>query len=133
MRRKCCCTSTRSLPAVNSLWFWGGGELPGSVSTKFAAVRTLDPVLEALARLAGAITGAERALLDLPTVAGAVLADLQEFGDGADLLRAWIDPALDALAKQALAEIRFLWPDGRRYRLERRHRWRLWRPAVSSC
>ena len=39
--------------AINSLWFWGGGELPQAVHTPHAQVRSREALLQALARAAG--------------------------------------------------------------------------------
>jgi hypothetical protein len=47
-------------PAINSVWFWGGGELPPEVRSPFASIHARDPFVRGLARLAGAET------LDLP-------------------------------------------------------------------
>lgn len=44
----------RGAPAVNSVWLWGGGVLPASVSAPWHSVSAEDPVALGLARLAGA-------------------------------------------------------------------------------
>ena len=51
----------RSEPVVNSVWLWGGGRLPGGVSTDWRSVSASDPVALGLARVAGARYGAARA------------------------------------------------------------------------
>ena len=47
----------RGAAVVNSLWFWGGGTLPGASST-FDAVQSEDPLAVGLARLAGILSSA---------------------------------------------------------------------------
>jgi hypothetical protein len=40
-------------PAVNSLWLWGGGSLPGNMAPGFSSVFSNDPLATGLARAAG--------------------------------------------------------------------------------
>ncbi len=44
----------RGEPAVNSLWFWGGGRLPGSEEGRWDRVYSGSPLGQGLARLSGA-------------------------------------------------------------------------------
>lgn len=48
-------------PAVNSVWLWGGGRLPGAATSEWLSVSATDPVALGLARLAGTRHGAARA------------------------------------------------------------------------
>lgn len=41
------------LPAVNSLWLWGGGSLPGALAPRYSAVFTGNPLAIGCARAAG--------------------------------------------------------------------------------
>ena len=45
--------AARGQPAVNSLWFWGGGRLPMHVSSPAASFHSDEPTLRALAAAAG--------------------------------------------------------------------------------
>jgi hypothetical protein len=42
----------RGDPAINSVWFWGGGTLPRGVETRWRSLTGADPSLRGLARLA---------------------------------------------------------------------------------
>ena len=44
----------RAVPAVNSIWLWGGGTLPRAAAAPWHSVSADDPVALGLARLAGA-------------------------------------------------------------------------------
>lgn len=65
------------LPAVNSVWFWGGGSLPAAPAPLWRSVWTADPLLQALGRFSGA--GARDCPADLA-------AWVSELADGAHLL-----------------------------------------------
>ncbi|RBJ96936.1 hypothetical protein BRO05_14140, partial [Xanthomonas oryzae pv. oryzae] len=55
-------------PAINSLWFWGGGVLPHAVTSPHRQVRSRESLLRALALAAGADAQGEQrvdALVDL--------------------------------------------------------------------
>jgi len=58
----------RGLPAVNSLWFWGGGQRPASVHASFDRVHADDVLSQALAHAAGI----ESLPLPVPLDAGAI-------------------------------------------------------------
>ncbi len=73
----------RGLPAVNSVWFWGGGELPARVEHRYAEVHADDVFARGLGRASGASVHA------LPSGIGAV--DLVAAGSRALVV-------LDALA-----------------------------------
>jgi hypothetical protein len=98
--------TARGLPAVNSVWFWGGGALPDAVRATCAGgvVVTAEPELAALGACAGSSVRADdhggpglvdlRAARDWDAVAGALLPRVQEaiaaglvldFQDGAQL------------------------------------------------
>lgn len=123
----------RGLPAVNSLWFWGAGVLPDQVRLPASRVYSDEALPIGLARLAG-VTDLPLppafAAMEMPADAVA-LADLRSRGDGQHLQRDWLLPALDSLGP-ALSELHLDFADGRRYRLTRRQRWRLWRKPADS-
>ena len=41
-------------PAINSVWFWGGGSAPASLAQRYALVHAHDPMARGLAALSGA-------------------------------------------------------------------------------
>jgi len=83
----------RGEPAVNSLWFWGAGRLPGGAQSRWKSVTSEEPSALGLARLAGA------AACPLPANAGAWLG--QSAVDGRHLVI--LDPAVEALERDWFA------------------------------
>jgi hypothetical protein len=57
-------------PPVNTVWFWGGGELPPSARSPYASVFARQPYARGLARLAGQLPR------DLPASLAALPADI---------------------------------------------------------
>lgn len=108
--------------AVNSLWFWGGGELPGAVRTAHAQVRSRDALLQALAKAAGVQADGEQqvdALVDLRQ-----LRSLEQLGNDA------IRPLLSALQRGELRRLVLDFEDGARFELDKGQRWRFWKKPV---
>ena len=112
-------------PPVNSLWFWGGGMLPDHVATSLAHVASDDVLLRALAANAGLapVPGHAR----FAPVPGETLFDLREARDLAILDRDWLQPAMDALRRGGLQQLRLDFADGAGYLLAPAQRWRFWR------
>lgn len=105
--------------AINSLWFWGGGALPGKVMTAHAQVRSRDALLQALARAAGVQDGGEQqvdALVDLRQ-----LRSLEQLGNDA------IRPLLAALKRGELTRLVLDFEDGARFELDSSQRWQFWK------
>ncbi|MFC7300167.1 phosphoglycerate mutase [Cognatiluteimonas weifangensis] len=115
-------------PPVNSLWFWGGGQLPDHVSSPHAAVQADDTLLRALAAQAGLALAPYAPRFRLP--ATAALCDLRELRDPDALCADWLAPALDALRRGELARLQLDFADGEGYLLLRPQRWRWWRRPV---
>ncbi|MCC4589292.1 phosphoglycerate mutase [Xanthomonas sp. NCPPB 1067] len=106
-------------PAINSLWFWGGGVLPQAVTSPHRQVRSRESLLRALALAAGADAQGEQrvdALVDLRH-----LRSLQQFGDDA------VAPLLAAMARGELDRLVLDFQDGETLSLTRTQRWRFWR------
>ncbi|MFC0154387.1 phosphoglycerate mutase [Xanthomonas dyei] len=106
-------------PAINSLWFWGGGALPHAVTSPHRQVRSRESLLRALALAASAdAQGDQRvdALVDLRH-----LRSLQQFGDDA------VAPLLAAMARGELDRLVLDFQDGETLTLARTQRWRFWR------
>lgn len=110
--------AARGLPAWNTLWFWGQGSADSCPLLPVAAVDSVDPTLQALARRW------TLPLIDAGQAApGAVLRDLR---DPRRLLQAW-----QSGARPVDARIRFA--DGSGVRTRPWHRWRLWRKAAQPA
>lgn len=112
-------------PAVNSLWFWGGGQLPDFVRTKFRHVRSHDVLVQALARVAGLQTeGGSQG-------EGDVLMDLRHLRDPERLAREAVLPLLDALRTKELESLHVDFEDGVCFFVKRGQQWRFWRRPLS--
>ncbi len=105
---------------VNSLWFWGGGRMPQSVSTRFRQVKGQDTLLRALARAAGVTAEGEGGAVD-------ALIDLRHLRQLDVLVRDALQPLLAALARGELRVLELDFEDGGRFILRRDQRWRFWR------
>ncbi|QBL40767.1 phosphoglycerate mutase [Stenotrophomonas sp. ASS1] len=104
---------------INSLWFWGGGVMPVSVSTAHAQVRSRDALLQGLALAAGVAVDGEQAvdaLVDLRQ-----LRSLQQLGNDA------IRPLLAALKRGELQRLVLDFEDGLQFQLDRGLRWQFWK------
>jgi hypothetical protein len=142
----------RGEPLINSLWFWGGGELPTIAATAVARVATDHPLATGLAQQAGI------ARVDVPADAAALL----EFAaPGLSLLvtdelerpalygemdrwqqrllqleQNWFVPLLASLRQGALASLVIYPCNGRRFHITRRQLrcfWKRDRPFDSVC
>ncbi len=128
---------------INSLWFWGAGRLPQIGRSDWAHVWSNEPLGLGLARLAdipGAKTPATAAdwlsiaaqggvhLVVLEQARRAVIyGDAAAWGDGLqDINDRWLEPALQALKKGALARLT-LHTDGAAFTLTARGLRRWWR------
>ncbi|MBB4132247.1 phosphoglycerate mutase [Xanthomonas sp. 3075] len=106
-------------PAINSLWFWGGGVLPHAVSSPHRQVRSRESLLRALALAADADAQGEQrvdALVDLRH-----LRSLQQFCEDA------VAPLLVAMARGELDRLVLDFQDGETVSLTHAQRWRFWR------
>ena len=101
----------RGEPAVNSLWFWGAGRLPGRTRGRWQSVASDDPLARGLARHSGATA---RALPDgatqwLSTAEGRHLAVLD--ATQSDLEGAWFAPLAAALRAERIGMLSLHVPD----------------------
>jgi hypothetical protein len=111
------------LVPVNSLWFWGGGVLPDSVTSDSTTVFSDDPVLHGLA---GVGTFKAMPIADFKSfesMPNDALIDLRAVRDPKVLLERWLLPAQAATQDQ----LEFDLADGRMFQLQPSHRWRFWR------
>ncbi len=115
--------------AVNSLWFWGAGRLPGSVRTGHAQVRSRDALLQGLAAMAGVRARPEQGEGEQAVDA---LVDLRQLRSLEQLTRDAIAPLLDAIARGELRELLLDFEDGTRYRIHRGQRWHFWKKPLAA-
>lgn len=108
--------------AINSLWFWGGGELPQRVSTAHVQVRSRESLLQALAKAAGVQADGDQqvdALVDLRQ-----LRSLEQLGNDA------IRPLLAALQRGELRRLVLDFEDGARFEIDKGQRWQFWKKPL---
>jgi hypothetical protein len=133
----------RGEPLINSVWFWGGGELPATVQATAARVVTDHPLVMGLAQQAGIPR------MDVPADGGELLAIA---GDGVSLLvddslesatqygdiDSWLDalrqleqhwfvPLLAAVTRGELDSLRVYPCNGHYYLTNRKQQRRFWR------
>jgi len=135
--------ASRGLLPVNSVWFWGGGQLPQPESVEWVQIASNDPLSLGLARLAGvpsepvSVKGAE---LNVQPVGGAQLLVLrlptpilsQDDTDAwqaalQPLMEGWIMPLLAAVHAGELSSLTLIADSGPLFLYRRAHRWRFWR------
>jgi hypothetical protein len=116
-------------PAVNSLWFWGGGTLPDRVESAHTRYAGSDEVGISLAHAARIL--APPAARFEPGE-GDVAFDLVGARDLAALERDWLLPALAALREGRLDALELDAEDGVRRSLTHGQRWRFWRRAANG-
>lgn len=116
-------------PAVNSLWFWGGGTLPDHVASPHTRYAGTDETGIALAHAAGILAPpVDR----FEASEGDVAFDLVGAREIAALERDWLEPALAALSKGRLDALELDGEEGVRRVLRRGHRWRVWRRTMAG-
>lgn len=129
----------QGLPGINSVWFWGGGELPQTVHADFTGVCSDEPLATGLAKLAGVpvlrpptaltselVAGDGSLLVALPAMSAAL--DDQARGAAlATLERDWFQPALAALKASRIAVLIIYPCNGHAYAITRARLRRFWR------
>jgi hypothetical protein len=133
----------RGEPAINSIWPWGGGYLPGRITTTVSRVIASHPQLRGLAQLGGVPSR------DVPGNAVDLMAESQgglqlvwldrlerpwrygeveAWSDGIrQLEQTWFTPLLDLIMQGRIDRLD-IYPLGERcYQITRRHLWRFWR------
>lgn len=125
----------KNKPLISSVWFWGLGKLPASVSTSFDEIYTNDSVLRALAMLAkvpsnpcldGALmcfSKGHTLLCDrLFVEAGASPSEVLEYYENK-----WFVPLLKALKKGHIDRLNICTDQGYEYRITKRQLYYFWR------
>lgn len=119
----------QGLPAVNSLWFWGGGMLPDQVVIEATKVFTREVGLGALATQAGHTPQARPSRWSAELGEG--LVDLRDVRDLAAVSGDWVEPAAAAVRDKRLAGVDLDFADGWRAALRAGQHWRFWRKPLS--
>lgn len=101
--------------AINSLWFWGAGQLPAEVRNRYGQVRSPDPLLQSLAAIG---EGGEESQQ---------LVDLRHLRNPQMLIEQALLPLLSALNNGELAQLQLDFADGPEYLMRSGQRWRFWR------
>jgi hypothetical protein len=135
---------SRGRASINSVWFWGGGQLPESVHRTADSAYGSDPLMIGLAAVAGMATG------PLPDDAAAWRRVAGEAGDSLVVLestrfdradgmaerwkehlealdRAWFGPCLEMLARRTLDQLTIYPCNGRAYVASASDLRRFWR------
>ena len=134
----------RGEPAINSLWFWGGGELPEVVQTEFTRVASDHPLAMGLARQAGitrvdlpsgatelfdfAAPGSSLLVTDVlesPVLYGEVERWLERL---LQLEQQWFIPLLEAMRRGELTSLAIYPCNGQRFHISRRQLRAFWKP-----
>jgi hypothetical protein len=137
----------RGEPAINSIWPWGGGYLPGQIMTTVSRVIADHPLLRGLARLGGVpcrgVPGnAADLMVESPCGVQLVWLDrlerscrygeMETWYDGIrQLEQAWFKPLLDMLAEGRIGRLDLYPVDAGRYVITRRRLWCFWKPDRS--
>jgi len=127
--------SRRGLAPVNSVWFWGAGQLPDWVRTPFSIVASSDDIVLALARLAGiAVAGSQAEVIEAASGDRRILLDLDRPVDSTSSI-ALQERIGQALAERSVTQVDLKFASGERVRYRRGHRWRFWRrlPAAAAA
>jgi hypothetical protein len=117
--------AVRGLPPINSLWFWGGGQLPAGVVCRATRVASDDPLLLGALRHAGlaAVDYAAAA----PAGPGSSVVDLRMLDDVAILDRDWLAADLSALKRGRFGRVELVFSDGSGTGVTPSQAWRIWR------
>jgi hypothetical protein len=116
---------TLGLAPINSLWLWGGGSLPGHMTSHLRGVISDDLLLRALAKHAH-VMQQTRAIDEVGAAMSGWLIDLQDLPTSEIASRWW--PTLRLLLGRQPAILHFA--SAERWQRKPWHRWRVWRGAT---
>jgi hypothetical protein len=114
----------RGLPPVNSLWLWGGGQLPGKLHSGLQVVISDDLLLCALAQRADVVQHGRTPQAVASATPGCLI-DLQDLPSREIAANWW--PILQAVLARYPVVLHFA--SGERWQHKAWHRWRFWRGA----
>ena len=118
-------------PAINALWFWGGGRFPDSVHSHHNLVYTQDPEISALA---SASDNTQYRPLPKKFISSTVntLIDLRHITTPDELDQQWLQPACREVFRGTLRHLFIDSEDGSHYHIKPHQRWYFWhRPQRS--
>lgn len=107
---------------INSLWFWGGGTLPDSLTTSVTQIFSDEASLRGAACLAGVPCNA---LNTYGHAAPGTLVDLRQQRDWRGLIQHWLTPV-------AHSDTVLDFADGVTFTLRKNQRWRFWRKPLRT-
>jgi hypothetical protein len=119
-------------PPINSLWFWGAGAMPDQVGSCFGQVETDDALLAAFAAASGSAVRESQPRFPAGDIDASQLIDLRGHRDLSIVSHDWLLPALAAMNRRRIDEIRLDFPDVAGLRLQPRQRWRFWRKLLDQ-
>ncbi|WP_028918884.1 phosphoglycerate mutase [Pseudoxanthomonas suwonensis] len=118
-------------PAVNALWFWGAGQLPDAVQSRYLHVRSQDPLLQGLAQMAGAAIATPASPGDGP--AGDSLVDMRRLRSLELLVGQVLPPLLQSMERGEYDVLQLDFEDGASLRLRHgQRRWQFWRRPLAT-
>jgi hypothetical protein len=139
--------ASRGQLPVNSVWFWGGGQLPQPGPIEWVQIVSDDPLSLGLARLSGVPGGpvpVKTSALNAQPESGAQLLVLRLPApilsqDDADtwqsaiqtLVDGWLSSLLAAVHSGELSSLTLVSDSGPKFLYHRAHRWRFWRRLLS--
>ena len=120
------------LPAINALWFWGGGTdapavLPDAIASASPTLCSDDVLLHGIARIAK-VEAMALSRCD-PATATDALVDLRGERDPARLVGTWL---ASAVARLPACDLVLDFADGHVIHLRHGQRWRVWRRPLAA-
>lgn len=103
-------------PTINSVWPWGGGDLPGNLDWSFTHAFADDPAIAGIALLAGTSAHSALQAYDELDDTGNVFAWVDDL---TGIESRWLQPAINALHARRLDELVVLDGAGTRWRYRR--------------
>ena len=118
-------------PAINALWFWGAGQLPDAVQSRYLHVRSQDTLLQGLARMSGAAIATPGGADAGP--AADSLVDMRRLRSLELLASQALPPLLEAMARREFDALQLDFEDGAWFRLQHgQRRFQFWRKPLAT-
>lgn len=121
------------IPRLNSLWFWGFGQLPETVHCQFGTISGDHPLLHGLKMNAAPVCrGADRLMVKDACLQAVQSADQQQWLAAMEKLDAAVDELLQELRAGSIRQIILQDGNGSSFYFRPFMRFRLWRGAYSA-